>query len=135
MSEDKEELINEAHLLHKHYTGKEIPNDLAEEYIRGVHTLQLSLSPKEFAILCAMKKNAGMLVIYDFGIARYMPTSNLRRRLLLINSIIECQPEYVNFFLNSKKIKMGLVKLILLTLKSGFIWMFSFLLFTLKGWK
>jgi hypothetical protein len=133
--QDRNYLSSEAAFLHRYFTGKQITPRITEAYIQGVEKLGLVLNEKESRIMASINKHPALFSIYDFGLVRFMPTSHLRRRLLLICSIIECQRDEVDLFLNSNPIKFAFIKLVLLTLKAGCIWGLALVMFSWKGWR
>jgi hypothetical protein len=133
--QDRDYLSSEAAFLHRYYTGKPITTQATQAYINGVEKLGLVLNEKELRIATSINKHPALFPVYDFGLVRFMPTSHLRRRLLLICSIIECDQQEVDLFLNRHPIKFAFIKLVLLTLKAGLLWFMAFIIFSLKRWK
>jgi hypothetical protein len=104
-------------------------------YEKGISQLQLSLPVKEQVILDWMITHPSFIRFIDSGLALFMKTSVLRKRFLLATAITECEPSYMNCFLNAQKINFRFLKLIAWGIQTAFVITIAFTLFKLKGWK
>jgi hypothetical protein len=104
-------------------------------YEKGITQLQLSLPTNEQVILDWMITHPSFTRYIDSGLALLMKTSVLRKRFLLATAIVECEPAYMNRFLNAQKINFRFLNLIGLGIQTAFVIAIAFILFKLKRWK
>ena len=118
------------------YLTNQIPtNGHKVLYEKGISQLQLRLPANEQVILDWMITHPRFMRYIDSGLALYMKTSVLRKRFLLASAIVECDPLYMNRFLNVQKINFRFFKLIGLGIQTAYVITIAFILFKLKRWK
>lgn len=61
------------------------------------------LTPRDRKLLRFVLKHSWSLGLIDAGLALTDPTSEVRRRLYVMFGILECQPEYHDYFLPKKR--------------------------------
>jgi hypothetical protein len=118
------------------YLTRQIPtNGHKLLYEKGIAQLQLSLPSNEQLILDWMITHPRFTRYIDSGLALFMKSSVLKKRFLLATSIVECEPAYINRFLNTTKLHFRFLKLFLLGIETSFVITIAFILFKLKRWK
>lgn len=126
---------HEAKLFAKYLGVKVDDKVLLTKYTDAIEKLKFSLSKKEEKILLYLLKMPFLLPYIDGAWGFLMPKNGIRKRILVMNTLIETQPQYVHFFLNQEDIPFPIIKLIFRGLVAVFRGIIGILLMILLGWK
>jgi hypothetical protein len=123
-------------ILYFKYLSGQMPSETQiKQYIHGIETLELQLNEKEYHMQQWILANPLWLRAFDAGLNSHMKKSSLKKRIVLVAAIMECDPKFFNHFFNQTIIKFKLFQLILLALKSSVYIALGYTLFKVKGWK
>lgn len=118
------------------YLGAKVDDDaLLIKYSDAIEKLKFSLSEKEENILRYLLKMPFLLPFADGAWAFLNPKNGIRKRILVMSTFIETEPQYVQYFLNKKDVPFPILKLIFRSSVAVFRGMIGVLLMLLLGWK
>jgi len=122
--------------LFAQYLGVKVDDKvLLTKYSDAIEKLKFSLNEKEENILWYLLKMPFLLPFLDGAWAFLKPENGIRKRILVMNALIETQPQYVQFFLNQKDVPFPIIKLIFRGLVAVLRGIIGVLLILLFGWK
>ena len=122
--------------LFAQYLGVKVDDKvLLTKYSDAIEKLKFSLNEKEENILWYLLKMPFLLPFVDGAWAFLKPENGIRKRILIMNALIETQPQYVQFFLNQKDVPFPIIKLIFRGLMAVLRGIIGVLLLLLFGWK
>jgi hypothetical protein len=85
------------------YILKRLPSDSSKQlYMKAITTSVLE-SDKDKKLILFIHGNPWSLGLIDSGLAFIMPYSEIRKRIYIMFSILECNPEYADNFLSKKR--------------------------------
>jgi len=106
-----------------------------ELYENGIKNLELIIDKEEQRVLTFLITHPTLIGFIDSGLSFYKPNCILRKRLLLINSIVECETNYTDLYFNKKKQTFILSKIIFQALTSIYYNFGAIILFKVNNWK
>jgi hypothetical protein len=122
--------------LFAQYLGAKVDDKvLLTKYTDAIEILKFSLSKKEENILLHLLKMPFLLPYIDGAWGFLRPKNGIRKRILVMNALIETQTQYVHFFLNQENIPFPIIKLIVRGLVAVLKGIIGILLMILLGWK
>lgn len=127
-------LEQEADIFFRYLTKKGPDQNITQQYINGVLILELNVLKSEEKIYKHVLKNKKMSSFIDYGLHMYHPTGNIRRKILLMASLIESDKTYFSYFYNENQIQASLIKFTFLAVKISIHLVFVKLLFRFKRW-
>ena len=92
-------LEQEASVLSMYLIKKSPTSQVVELYAHAIQILNLSITNREKKVWEFVLKYPWFVSYLDAGLAVNFPNSNLRRRILVLFSILETQAEYHSIFL------------------------------------
>lgn len=118
---DTDTLKSQAALLGHYLIGRPITNRARALYVEALTTQEpkLRLSRQDQATLHFALKHRWALGLMDAGLSFLRPNAELRRRLFIMFSILEAQPEYCDDFLPQKQSKWQLLRLFFVGCRAG----------------
>ncbi len=126
-------LTKEAELWFTYLTG-DIPNqEVCDQYQRAIENLGFNLNPKEHKILRACFKFPFLCSGIDTYLGFSFPQSNIRNRILLMFSLLECHPTYMEHFINKKSLTFSGLKTLWILFKSVFLLFLGYIILTVLG--
>ena len=122
--------------LFAHYLGAKVDDKvLLAKYTDAIEKLKFSLNEQEEHILRYLLKMPFLLPFLDGAWAFLKSENGIRKRILVMNALMETQPQYVQFFLNQNDVPFPIIKLIFRGLMAVLRGIIGVLLILLFGWK
>lgn len=106
-----EDLKLEASIVTRYLIKRNPTVPVTNLYIRAMQASDLPVSEKDKRLLNLMRRYPFLLRFFDAGLALTEPTSEVRRRLFVMFSILESTPEYADHFLSKKRSLLYLIPL------------------------
>ena len=131
----KQTMQHEAKLFAQYLGAKVDDKVLLTKYTDAIEKLKFRLNEKEENVMQYLHKMPFLLPFVDGAWAFLKPENGIRKRILIMNALIETQPQYVQFFLNQKDVPFPIIKLIFRGLVAVLRGIIGVLLILLLGWK
>lgn len=121
----------EAQLIGSYLVGKEIPTEIVDRYVDAMQKLSL---PTDYSSKWIDKsiERPWKFAYYDSALAFRKPMPLLRRKTLMMLSLLETTTFYTNIFLPNKRKPLYLLKMIFITMKAIYHFCVGFILLQLK---
>ena len=126
---------HEAKLFAQYLGAKVDDKVLLTKYTDAIEKLKFRLNEKEENVMQYLHKMPFLLPFVDGAWAFLKPENGIRKRILIMNALIETQPQYVHFFLNQKDVPFPIIKLIFRGFVAVLRGIIGVLLILLLGWK
>ena len=93
----------EAQAISKYLVSKTCTEEMAQRYREAVTKLNATLSPAHEHIWSRMISSNIYMKLVDGGLALSAPQSPLRKRIFIMLTLLECSPEYTEYFLPQQR--------------------------------
>ena len=94
--------MEEAKIIGRYHLAQPPDQGSIELYVRAINTLNESYSIRDEKILRFALKHPRLLGVLDAGLAFEQPGSELRRRIYIMFTVLETQPQYAHLFLSKQ---------------------------------
>ena len=94
---------NEAQAISKYLVGKTCSEEMAQRYREAVTKLNATLTPEQEKTWAKMVGSRIYMKLMDGGLALASPQSPLRKRIFIMLALLECSPEFTEFFLPQQR--------------------------------
>lgn len=103
LQESDSELRQEAKVLGKYLVGVAPPDRAVNFYVRVIREQQIAVSERDARCLGFVVRNPWSVGLIDGGLRLTRGHSEVRRRLYILFSILEAQPELHQYFLSQDR--------------------------------
>ena len=99
MQSDITILPNEAQAISRYLVGKTCNEEMAGRYQDAVNKLHAIFTPEQEQTWRKMVASRIYMKLMDGGLALASPQSPLRKRIFIMLALLECSPDFTEFFL------------------------------------
>ena len=92
-------VTNEAQAISQYLVGKTCSDQMALRYRDALTKLNATLTPEQEKTWAKMVNSKIYMKLMDGGLALASPQSALRKRVFIMLALLECSPEFTEFFL------------------------------------
>lgn len=92
-------LVHEANAIANYLIKSEVDSDLISKYSNAINQLDTSLSQEDEKLFKLCIRKPFLLPLVDSGLALIEPFSTIRKRIYVMNCILEATPKYSNHYL------------------------------------